>query len=189
MGDGDAGPRYAGLAEAAQSHLVELHGQAGGAAVLALRDGTESVCLSFLSNDPGLTAFWGDPGCRLPLHTTAAGLVLLAYAGVVLQDEICAGPLRAYTPATITDGTTLRNHLSKIRREGYAMVCGTLREGRGALAAPVRNARGTVVASVGVVGPPHILQPSRLAPLVMATAEAVSQRDRTEGWRMAGVGA
>ncbi|NEA66161.1 IclR family transcriptional regulator [Streptomyces sp. SID12488] len=182
-------PRYSGLAEAAQPHLVELHGRSGGAAVLVLRDGTESVCLSFLSNDFGLTAYWGDPGCRLPLHVTAAGLVLLANAGAVLQDEICAGPLRAYTAATVTDGTTLRNHLSQIRREGYAMGCGTLREGRGAIAAPVRNASGTVVAAVGVVGPLNMLQPSRLAPLVMATAEAVSQQDRTEGWRMAGVSA
>lgn len=168
---------------------MELHGQSGGAAALALRDGTESVCLSFFSDDPGLTAYWGDPGCRLPLHTTATGMVLLANAGGALQDEICAGPLRAYTSATITNGTTLRDHLSKIRCDGYAMVCGSLREGRGAIAAPVRDARGLVVASVGVVGPLDMLQPSRLAPLVMATAEAVSRQDRTEGWRMAGVGA
>ncbi|MDX3748992.1 IclR family transcriptional regulator [Streptomyces sp. AK08-02] len=182
-------PRYAGLAEAAQSHLVELHGQCGGAAVLALRDGTESVCLSFVSHDPVLRAHGGDLGWRLPLHATAAGLVLLANAGVVEQDEICAGPLRAYTGATPTGGAALRNHLAKIRREGYALACGTLFEGRGGIAAPVRDARGTVVASVGFVGPLNMLQPSRLAPLVVATAEAVSQQDRTEGWRLAGVGA
>ncbi|WP_105968942.1 IclR family transcriptional regulator [Streptomyces geranii] len=182
-------PRYSGLAEAAQPHLVDLHAQCGGAAVLALRDGTESVCISFLSNDAALTAHWGDPGRRLPLHVTAVGLVLLANAGAGLQDEICAGPLRAYTAATITDGTTLRNCLNKSRREGYTMVRGTLREGRGAIAAPVRNARGTVVAAVGIVSPVDMLQPSRLTPLILATAEAVSQHDRTEGWRMAGVGA
>lgn len=182
-------PRYAGLAEAAQPHLVELHGQSGGAAALALLDGTESVCLSFLSNDPALTAHWGTPGDRLPLHSTAVGLVLLANASIVLQDEICGGPLHAYTAATITNGTTLRSSLNKIRREGYAVVWGSLREGRGAIAAPVRNARGTVVAAVGVVGALDTLQPSRLTPLVLATAEAISQQDRTEGRRMAGVGA
>lgn len=117
------------------------------------------------------------------------GLVLLANAGVALQDEICAGPLRAYTAATITNGTTLRDRLSKTRREGYAVVCGTLREDRGAIAAPVRNARGRLVAAVGIVAPLGMLQPPRLTPLVLATAEAVSQHDRTEGWRMAGVGA
>jgi len=53
----------------------------------------------------------------------------------------------------------------------------------------VRNARGTVVAAVGIVAPLGMLQPSRRTPLVLATAEAVSQHDRTEGWRMAGVGA
>ncbi|KOV61296.1 IclR family transcriptional regulator [Streptomyces sp. NRRL WC-3618] len=182
-------PRYSSLAEIAEPHLLDLHSQTGGAAVLAIRDGTESVCLSFLTNDLGLKARWGDPGRRLPLHVTAAGLVLLANADVVLQNAVCAGPLRAYAGATITDGTSLRNALSKVRREGYAMVAGTLREGRGAIAAPVRNARGTVVAAVGVVGPLDMLQPSRLAPLVLATAEALSPPDRTEGRWMAGAGA
>ncbi|WP_405825525.1 IclR family transcriptional regulator [Streptomyces sp. NBC_01390] len=182
-------PRYGDLAEAAQPHLVELQGQYGGAAVLALRDGTETVCLSFVSNDPVLSARGGDLGYRLPLHATAVGLVLLANEGAVVQDEICAGPLRAYTGATPTDGAALRNQLTRIRREGYALACGTLREGRGGIAAPVRDARGTVVAAVGLVGPLHMLQPSRLVPLVLATADAVSQHDRTEGWRMAGVGA
>ncbi len=182
-------PRYSGLAEAAQPHLVALQGQSGGAATLVLRDGTESVCLSFVSKDPALMAYWGDPGYRLPLHVTATGLVLLAHAGVVVQDEVCTGPLRAHTAATITSGTTLKNYLNKVRRDGYAMVYGTLREGHGAIAAPVRNARGAVVAAVGVVGSLDMLQPTRLAPLVLSTAEAVSQHDRTEGWRMAGVGA
>ncbi|MEU6228185.1 IclR family transcriptional regulator [Streptomyces sp. NPDC047042] len=182
-------PRYSSVAEAARPCLVELQNQAGGAAVLALRDGTESVCLSFISNDPCLTSVWGDPGCRLPLHVTAVGLVLLANADVELQNEVCAGPLRAYTSATVTDGTALRNLLNKIRREGYAMFCGALSEGHGGIAAPVRNARGTVVAAVGVVGSLDLLQSSRLAPLVLAAAEAVSQRDRTEGLRMVEAGA
>ncbi|WP_063793991.1 IclR family transcriptional regulator [Streptomyces graminilatus] len=176
-------PRYSGLAEAAQSHLVELREQSGGATVLALRDGKESMCLSFLSDDPGLTTPWGQPGSRLPLHVTATGLALLAHASAVLQDELCAGPLPAYTSTTVTDGATLRNQLRRIKREGYAIMCDTLREGRGAVAAPVRNARGTVVASVGVVGPANMLQPSRLVPLVVATAEAISQEARRDGWR------
>ncbi|MER6127733.1 IclR family transcriptional regulator [Streptomyces sp. NPDC001795] len=177
------------LIEAAQPHLVELQRHTSAAATLAIRDGSDSICLSLLSNDRDLMTRCGDAGARLPLHATAVGLVLLAHASKVVQKEVCAGPLRAYTPATITDGAALRRCLTNVRREGYVVVRSSLVEGRGGIAAPVRDCRGAVIAAVAAVAPLDNLQPTRLLPQVLATAEAVSRCVGADGARIGEVGA
>jgi DNA-binding IclR family transcriptional regulator len=182
-------PRSASLVEAAQPHLVALHRQTSAAATIAIRDGKESVCLTFVSDDPGMIADYDDQGRRVPLHATAVGLVLLAHAGEVVRNEICAGPLRAYTPATLTNGTALTHCLAKVRREGYAVVHGTLTEGRGGFAVPVRDSRGVVVAALGIVGSVDAIQPGRVAPHVRAAAALVSRCLRSDGVRVTEVGA
>ncbi|MCX5063065.1 MULTISPECIES: IclR family transcriptional regulator [unclassified Streptomyces] len=168
-------PRSSALVEAAQPHLIALHGQTSGAAVIAIRDGGESVCLSFVYDDPGFP-HCSPQGSRVPLHATAVGLVLLAHADQIVQNEVCDGPLTAYTPLTLTDGPALKRLLGRIRREGHAAVHGTLAEGRGGFAVPVRDGRGAVVAAVGVVAPSGMVhQPARLAHHVHAAANAISQ--------------
>lgn len=182
-------PRSAALLETAQPHLVALHRQTSAAVTMAIRDGKESVCLSFVSDDPEVIAAYDDQGRRVPLHATAVGLVLLAHAGELVSNEVCAGPLRAYTPATITNGSALRRCLVKIRREGYAVVHGTLTEGRGGFAVPVRDGRGVVVAAVGIVGSVEAIQPGRVAPHAQAAAAVISRCVRGEGLRVTEVGA
>lgn len=181
--------RPASIAEVAQPYLVELHRLSSAAATLAIRDGLESVCLGFVAGASELHVPFTEPGSRLPLHTTALGLVLLADCDESVLDEVCAGPLRPFTPATITDGAALRRSLTKVRREGYAIVQGTLIEGRGGIAAPVRDARGAVVAALGVGGPLELISPVRLLHRVRAAAESVSRCLRTDGWPLTGVGA
>ncbi|MGW2725040.1 IclR family transcriptional regulator [Streptomyces sp. NPDC001492] len=168
-------PRSSALVEAAQPHLIALHGQTSGAAVLAIRDGAESVCLSFVSDDPEFPNRYSPQGCRVPLHTTSVGLALLAHAEQRLQDEVCRGPLRSYTPRTLTDGAALKRLLDRIRREGHAAAYGMLAEERGGVAVPVRDARGVVVAAVAVVGPPDLVRPARVAHHVHVAGNAISQ--------------
>ena len=181
-------PRSA-LVESARPHLVTLHGQTSAAATVAIRDGGDSVCLSFVSDDPERTACHGDPGSRLPLHATAVGQVLLAHAAVTVQQEACSAPLRGFTPATITDAAQLQQRLAKVRREGFAAVHGTLAPERGGFAVPVRDSRGAVVAAVGVVGPVEIIHPRRVGPHVRAAAAMIQRGVRNDGLRIADVGA
>ncbi|MEU1402907.1 IclR family transcriptional regulator [Streptomyces sp. NPDC005728] len=181
-------PRGSSLAEAAQPHLVELHRQTSAGATIAIRDGAESVCLSLVTNRTDLAHLHSDPGGRLPLHASSVGLVLLAHAGEPLRSAVCAGPLPAYTPATITDGAALGRCLVRIRREGHALVRNTLTVGKGGLAVPVRDGRGAIVAAVGAVGPVELVQPVRLLPHVRAAAEAIARAVRSGGWRDVEVG-
>ncbi|MFF8430014.1 IclR family transcriptional regulator C-terminal domain-containing protein [Streptomyces sp. NPDC016566] len=128
------------------------------------------------------------PGGRLPLHASSVGLVLLAHAGESVRNAICAGPLPACTPTTITDGTALGRCLVRVGREGHALVHGMLTEGWGGLSVLVRDSRGAVVAAVGEVGRVDLVQPVRLLPHVRATAEAITRSIHPNGWRDAEVG-
>lgn len=173
--------RFSAMAEAAQPCLAELQAQTSATAMITIRDGVESVCLSLVFNAPGVVAQVGDWGCRSPLHATSAGLVLLAHSSERVQDEVCAGPLRAHTPATITDSATLRRGLATVRRQGYAIVQNALIQGRCGIAAPVRDSQGAVVAAVSAVGPDHFIRPTRVVPHVRAAADGVSRSLRAAG--------
>jgi hypothetical protein len=61
--------------------------------------------------------------------------------------------LRKYTPNTITEPETLKEHLKSIRRLGYATSDQEIYTGVKALAAPIFDYSGRVVASICVAGP------------------------------------
>ncbi len=178
---------HSALVETVRPHLVTLHGQTAAAATVAIRDGRDSVCLVFVSDDPEPASCHGDPGTRIPLHATAVGHVLLAHARGAVRDEVCSAPLRAYTPATVTSPALLRERLADVRREGFAVVHGGLAPGRGGYAVPVRDSGGAVVAAVGVVGPVEVVRPERVAAQVAAAAALIQRDVREEGLRIADV--
>ncbi|MFJ2606338.1 IclR family transcriptional regulator [Streptomyces sp. NPDC091279] len=163
------------LIEAARPHLADLHEQTSAVAGIAILDGKDSVLLLAVSGRWEGAGPAIPPGRRVPLHATSAGLVLLAHASPEVREQICAGPLRAYTSDTLTDGMDLEHRLARIRQDGHAVVLGTLSEDRAGVAAPVYGADGTVVAAVLVVTSAADCRPALLLPRVLATADAVTR--------------
>ena len=96
-------------------------------------------------------------GQRTPLHATATGKALLASADDDSVKEALAADLLEYTPNTITDASALEAELGKVRARGWASTAEELEIGLNAVAAPIRNATGEVVAAVGVSGPSYRL--------------------------------
>ncbi|KND25782.1 IclR family transcriptional regulator [Streptomyces acidiscabies] len=182
-------PRVSHFVEAAHPHLVALAQQTSAAATIAIRDGRESLCLAFVSDDPHPAAGGNLERRRVPLHATAVGLVLLAHADETAQQEALAPPLRAYTQTTVTDVTEVRRGLVRVRREGHAFLHGAYAPGRSSHAVPVRDARGTVVAALGVIGPPEVVQPVRTAPHLHAAAGAIARGLRADGFAWTEMGA
>jgi DNA-binding IclR family transcriptional regulator len=82
---------------------------------------------------------------------------LLASADDDAIKEALAGDLLEYTPHTITDASALEVELGKVRARGWASTAEELEIGLNAVAAPIRNATGEVVAAVGVSGPSYRL--------------------------------
>src|SRR4051812_17527020 len=86
-------------------------------------------------------------GQHIPLHATSNGKVLLSGLDDKKVGEVL-GTLSRYTPLTITKRAKLREELEEVRERGYAVAVDELEEGLTAVAAPVRNAHGDVLASM-----------------------------------------
>lgn len=116
-------------------------------------------------------------GQRIPLHATSNGKVLAAALEADEVDRLLPD-LKRYTERTITRRRTLHRELAEVRREGYAVTVDELEEGMTALAAPVRDAHGDIVASLSVSGSSFRLTPDsreEIVALVVAAADEVSE--------------
>jgi DNA-binding IclR family transcriptional regulator len=119
-------------------------------------------------------------GREVPDHCSAAGKVFLAYGASTLP----AGQLERGTPATIVDRPLLERELEAIRRQGYATIVDELEVGLAAVASPVRDHTGAVVAALSVAGPTARLGQARLGLLgrvAIEQAHAVSVQLGYEG--------
>jgi DNA-binding IclR family transcriptional regulator len=112
-------------------------------------------------------------GLRVPLHCSALGKVFLAYGAAVLP----AGRLERRTAQTITSRADLDEELARVRLRGFAVACDELEPGLVAVAAPVQDRDGVVVAALSVSGPTVRLADDRIdeiGALLASEAETVS---------------
>lgn len=120
-------------------------------------------------------------GLSIPLHATSDGKVLLAYLDPREVDGLVSR-LEPHTARTITRRTTLRRDLARIRERGYAVAVDEFEEGLSALAAPIRDAHGHVVASLSVSGSTYRMDADTLADTVEPLLRAAAEASRALGW-------
>jgi DNA-binding IclR family transcriptional regulator len=164
-----AHPDLRRLRAASMPYLHVLCARTGWIANLATRSGDRALLLEEQYLTPHGTAKM--LGSTLPLHATAVGKALLAYAPPEeIEATIARTGLRAYTGHTIVRPQLLLEHLQTIRTRGYALSCEEWHIGAAGVAAPV-VVDGDVVASVALVGPPDQAELRRLAaPVQLAAA-------------------
>ena len=97
-------------------------------------------------------------GRRTPVHCTASGKAIAAFAAGAVHRRLAELPLDRVTPHTITARAELESQLEEIRASGIARTHEELEVGLDALAAPVFGADGEVVAALDVSGPSHRLR-------------------------------
>jgi DNA-binding IclR family transcriptional regulator len=132
----------------------------------------EPVCIAERQSSHHLRYFT-DVGMQLPWHAGSASKLLFAHLPTARQEQILSGsPLRDYTPNTITDPNRLRCELEAIRRDGYATSYAEMSSGACAVAAPVRDHNGIVVASISVVGPIERLKGEKLSTIIRQVTTA-----------------
>jgi DNA-binding IclR family transcriptional regulator len=167
-------PRGHGLRAAALPYLEDLHHATGQHVLLAVRDGHEAVLIERLSaRDAGQVMY--RVGGRMPLHSTGVGLVLLAHAPAMVQDEVLGGDLARPPEQGRLAAGGLRALLAAVRRDGVAVVSRPAPESVTSVAALVRDARGAPVAALSVVAPSQRVDAAALRPAVVAVARAVSR--------------
>jgi DNA-binding IclR family transcriptional regulator len=143
-------PRSSGLRDIAMPFLQDLYGATEQHVQLAVLDGDDALIVEKISGRRAVPTI-GRAGGRLPLHASGVGKAILAHAGSEVQERILAGPLRRFTPATITGAPELRAALAQIRREQTAYCHEELTAGAVSCAAPVLSRDPPIVGAVSVI--------------------------------------
>ena len=141
---------------------------------LAVLDGTEALYVEKLSGRRAMPVRTRRGG-RLPLHATAVGKVLLAYAPESLFRETVEAGLHRYTAHTIIAPGHLRRALTEIRRTGIAYAREELTVGTLSVASAVLDADGGPVAALSVTLRSGRGDLRRLGPAVHTAAISVSR--------------
>jgi len=123
-------------------------------------------------------------GCRLPMHCTALGKMLLGCASQMVHEEFerahaGEGALDSRTSATIVDSHKLFDQARSAAVRGYAIDIEECASGLACAAAPVFGDTGQAVAALSVSGPAFRMGEERLLteiiPLVTGAAGRLSQ--------------
>jgi DNA-binding IclR family transcriptional regulator len=122
-------------------------------------------------------------GRRTPAHCTASGKVILAFGPPAIRERLLARPLERSTVHTITDPSELEAQLDAAREAGLARTYEELEVGLDAIAAPVYDSGGDVVAALDVSGPSHRIRAEGRPELARLTLDAAADLSRRLGFR------
>jgi IclR family pca regulon transcriptional regulator len=130
------------------TYLEDLARQTGDSAALTVLDGTEIVYVARASVRT-LMRLEAHVGSRLPAYPTSMGRVLLAgLSPDRLAWYFAHARITALTDRTVTDRDRLERLIADCRRSGYSAVEDELAYGVVAVAVPVFDPKGRVVAAL-----------------------------------------
>ncbi len=171
------------LREVAHHELLRLTAESGETSTLEVLAGNDVLVIDEVQ---GRFLFSAAPevGRRWPIHATSTGKLLLAFA----EPRPALPPLTKYGPRTIAKRADLERELARVKERRYAFAVDELESGLVALAAPVRNHFGAVVAALSINGPASRLTPKRRRELLSKLCEAATRVSRRLGSNASGNG-
>ncbi len=90
-------------------------------------------------------------GARVPAHTTASGMLLIALQGPKYVDDwLQSSPLTTFSSYTITDPQAMRQDMATIREQDWCLSERQLDPNYRGVAVPLRDHKGTVLAALSV---------------------------------------
>lgn len=162
-----------------RNYLEDLALKTGDSASLAVLDGTEIVYVARASLRT-LLRLEAHVGSRLPAYATSMGRVLLAgLSRERLEWYFAQARLEPLTEHTVTDRKRLERSIDECRRNGYAAVEDELALGVVAVAVPVVDNGGRVVAALNSSGHTRRVTKARLVrerlPMLRQVSRQISQ--------------
>ncbi|MGQ9370472.1 IclR family transcriptional regulator [Azospirillum sp. ST 5-10] len=167
------------ITEIARGPLERLRDRTGLPTHMVVRDGREVVFV-LKTNVPSALVGSVSVGTRLPAHATVLGRVFLAHMSEAELRAVCPDEtLERFTPQTPGTLAELRALLAEDRRRGYAISESFFESNVSAIAAPVFDDSGTVVAAINAIArdgaATHEQLVDAVAPEVVATAQEISR--------------
>ncbi|MEH6374609.1 IclR family transcriptional regulator [Streptomyces sp. KLMMK] len=173
-------PRGHGLRTIALPYLQDLRHATRQHVQLVVREGLECVLVERLSAHDAQRVMYRVGG-RMPLHATAPGLVLLAFAPTRVQEDFLTTDRPAGEDDQNATAEALRPRLAAIRRDRYAVFSrpqwGTLMTG---VSAPILDRHHATIAAISVITPSEQSRPAAHIPAVVAVARAITRAMATE---------
>lgn len=166
--------------EVARPFMKELSLVTRETVLLTAVNGTTGIVLERVESEQPIRFSLFQPGATIPLHCGASSKILMAFLREEDWDRIIQKEgLKRYTSHTITDGDQLKTHLRQIRKRGYAFSDQEIDQDVRAVAAPILNGSGELVAGLSVAGPLYRIpkkKVSSLGKLVMEYARRISSQ-------------
>ena len=166
-----------GLYGAAKFHMENLSKEVDQSVSLAELDGSDIVYTGRVEV-PKIVSVGVTVGARLPSASTALGRVLLAaIPDAELHNVLSTPSMSMYAPRTRFTAEQIRPRLHTVREQGWAESDEDLQYGVQAIAAPLRDTEGRVIAAIGIgthtseVGKEIVRE--RYLPLLLETARSI----------------
>jgi DNA-binding IclR family transcriptional regulator len=169
------------LAQEGRRTCEELAADLGETVNIAIMDGERAVNISQVRS-PAAIISQNWVGRGTPLHATSSGKVLLAYAPDPVRKAALSRDLQRFTSATITDPDMLQRELDLTLERGWGSTVEEYEVGLNAVAAPVRDGDGEVVAAVSVAGPAFRMPPEKFEDIVRRVAAGADELSRRLGF-------
>jgi DNA-binding IclR family transcriptional regulator len=134
---------------------------------------------------PGTALQIPEVGAELPVHASALGKALLAFAPAAVLEDLLSEPLPKLTSRTLAP-TALRRELASVRERGIAREKDEAVLGESSLAGAIFDHAGHAVGSIGVVGDTERVLPRGpargLAAGVSEAARGISRELGSRRW-------
>ena len=148
---GSAVPARSDVAGLADPIMLTLADATSETVHLSALDGGDVIYLHKIDSTHPVRAYTSVGG-RAPAYCVATGKALLAFQPDSYLDRY-EDTLQRFTPKTLADLAALRDELSEVRRQGFALNRGEWRDSVCGVAAPVFGVGGRAVAAIGLSGP------------------------------------
>jgi IclR family acetate operon transcriptional repressor len=168
-----------GLAGMARPVLEEVSTATGEATLMAVLDGDQQLYVHYV-NGPQQVSVIGQPGAHGPLHCTAQGKVLVAFAPRAVREHLVETlELTSKGPNGITDRDRFREAIVEVRARGWALADEEHEAGIRAVAVPVLGPDGVAGAAISTAAPAYRASVAQLVnhlPLLVDGARRIAMR-------------
>lgn len=166
------------LRRVARPIMERLRDDTGETINLMVRDGAIGIYIETVESTQSVRRV-GEVGRREPLHASGVGKAILAYLLPAEMERVVVKGLERFTPNTITDVESLRDHLRVVRERGFAIDDEEAEIGTRCIGVPIFGRTGEVEAALSIAGPEFRMNRERLvgyAGLLKDAAEEISRR-------------
>lgn len=171
------------LAEIVSPHMKSMSYQSGETVLLTVISGWEVICLDKVEAQR-LIRLSLERGSSLPLHAGASSKILLAYQKKPFIDSLLRNTvLTKFTKNTITDPVQLKRELKTIRAQGFCLSDQEVDWGAKAIAAPIFDHKGEVVAGLTIAGPRERINGKKHDQLIAMVKDFAQKASHDLGYR------